>query len=137
MVAKSYIRGHEVSWNDRLMQWEFKNSSIPTTIPSEDISEEWFGICSEKAPEKDTDSERNEINKNTSSIVQKEDWRPCVKCGKLPNKNGDDYCIQNLGKVINACCGHGKNKGYIMFDDGRVIEGYFTVKNTQKNLEVK
>ena len=48
---------------------------------------------------------------------------------KFPNDNGDDYCIQNLGRVIDACCGHGNNKGYIMFDDGRIIEGYFTVRN--------
>lgn len=56
-------------------------------------------------------------------------YRPCAKCKEYPNERGDDHCIQNLGKVINACCGHGKNKGYIQFEDGRIIEGYFTIVN--------
>lgn len=42
--------------------------------------------------------------------------------------------IQNLGHVVNACCGHGTHEGYIMFDDGTIISGNFTVirKDSEK-----
>lgn len=35
-ATKSHIRGHEVSWNDRLMRWEFKYSDAYKTIPFDD-----------------------------------------------------------------------------------------------------
>ena len=62
-------------------------------------------------------------------------FRPCAKCGGMPNEYGDDHCIQRLGNVMNACCGHGNRMGYIQFDSGHLIEGYFTVKVKQTNGE--
>jgi len=54
--------------------------------------------------------------------------RPCAKCGEFPTNDGDDHCLGNLGVVMNACCGHGKNKGYIQFDSGIIIRGIFEIE---------
>lgn len=51
--------------------------------------------------------------------------RPCVKCGLMPTLEGHDPCIANLPGVQNACCGHGVERGYIQFTDGRIIRGCF------------
>lgn len=53
--------------------------------------------------------------------------RPCVRCGNPPTELGHDHCLRNLGRVTNACCGHGTQMGYIQFDDGTLVEGYFKV----------
>jgi len=47
--------------------------------------------------------------------------RPCPKCHELPTEEGHDPCIANLPGVKFACCGHGVEKGYITFNDGRII----------------
>lgn len=52
----------------------------------------------------------------------------CAKCGLPPNQYGQDQCIANLGNVMNACCGHGTQKGYVQFDNGITIRGYFEVE---------
>lgn len=57
----------------------------------------------------------------------------CERCGLPPNEYGQDICIANLGNVMNACCGHGKNKGYIQFDNGIMIRGYFDVIKQTSN----
>jgi hypothetical protein len=54
--------------------------------------------------------------------------RSCVSCGKYETSEGHDACIANLPGVRNACCGHGVEKGYIQFEDGRVLRGYFEIK---------
>ena len=98
-----------------------------------EVPESWLDRCSENGYQRYTDSEGNrryvDNNKKTGDMP----FRPCAKCGRYPNENGDDFCIQNLGRVVNACCGHGTHEGYIMFDDGRVIRGWFTVENLNKN----
>ncbi|MEY8001594.1 hypothetical protein AB8U03_15600 [Clostridium sp. Mt-5] len=48
--------------------------------------------------------------------------RPCPKCGKMPTKKGYDACLGYIPGVINACCGHGVAKGYIMYKDGGIKE---------------
>lgn len=53
-------------------------------------------------------------------------YKPCPNCGKMPTKEGHDACIANLPGVQNACCGHGRERGYIQFTDGRVIRFYLT-----------
>lgn len=52
----------------------------------------------------------------------------CPKCNQYQNNSGHDFCIQNLGYVINACCGHGKQEGYIQFDNGITIRGNFKIE---------
>lgn len=39
--------------------------------------------------------------------------RPCIRCGKMPTKEGHDACLGNIEGVRNACCGHGIEKKYI------------------------
>lgn len=51
----------------------------------------------------------------------------CEKCGMPPNEYGQDYCIANLGNVMNACCGHGSQNGYIQFDNGIIVTGDFEI----------
>ena len=53
--------------------------------------------------------------------------RICAKCRQPRTKQGHDPCIANLPGVMMACCGHGVRDGYIMFMDGRIIRGAFTV----------
>ena len=36
-----------------------------------------------------------------------DDSRPCIRCGKPPDKNGHDACMGYLAGVVSACCGHG------------------------------
>lgn len=54
--------------------------------------------------------------------------KPCIRCGNKSTTEGHDNCIANLGRVVNACCGHGVEEGYIQFDNGVIIRGYFTVE---------
>jgi len=51
--------------------------------------------------------------------------RPCRKCRKLPTSEGHDPCIANLPGVKAACCGHGVEPGYVLFETGHVIRGKF------------
>lgn len=69
--------------------------------------------------------------KDNNKIANKEFKRPCAKCGESANESGHDNCIGNLGKVINACCGHG-DKGYIQFEDGTIIRGCFEVERLKQ-----
>ena len=50
----------------------------------------------------------------------------CPACGLCPTPEGHDPCLGTLPGVRYACCGHGRDQGYIMFEDGRTIRGYFT-----------
>lgn len=49
--------------------------------------------------------------------------RPCKKCGLKPLEldsemgNNVDACLGVLEGVISACCGHGVEDGYIMYED--------------------
>lgn len=52
----------------------------------------------------------------------------CTRCGNLPTKKGHDWCLRNMPGVLHACCGHGEQDGYIMFQNGVTIKGPFTVE---------
>lgn len=62
------------------------------------------------------------------------EYRPCKKCGQPPTKEEHDFCIKNLPGVINACCGHGVEDGYIQFENGIIIRGKFKI---EKSLYIK
>lgn len=72
------------------------------------------------------DSDKMDWVYEDSGEILRENPRPCKKCGNNAIEDGDlecDYCLGNLGdKVAGACCGHGVEKGFILFKDGRYFE---------------
>ncbi len=62
---------------------------------------------------------------------------PCVKCGKLPTKEGHDACLGTLPGVTDACCGHGVTESYIIFENGMIIRGSLVTEFVQANLKNK
>jgi len=42
--------------------------------------------------------------------------RPCAKCGKPPTPEGYDACIGHLPGAYSVCCGHGVERGYILWE---------------------
>jgi len=72
----------------------------------------------------------NEIIYADNKILIKDDfYRYCLKCKEKPNEEGHDVCIANLPGVFSACCGHGIEEGYIVFDNGIRIRGKFKIEN--------
>ena len=61
--------------------------------------------------------------------------RPCKRCGKEPTLEGHDACLGELPGVKFACCGHGK-EGYVVFENGVVIKGYFEVDFREDKSEL-
>lgn len=96
-------------------------------VKYEDAPEGWFDRCSGDGYETCVLEDGDRIFKDSGVSVDI-GFRPCAICKKYPNENGDDACIASLGLVINACCGHGKNKGYIQFDNGITIRGNFEIE---------
>jgi hypothetical protein len=43
----------------------------------------------------------------------------------LPTPEGHDAYLGTLPGVSAACCGHGKEEGYVLFESGLVIRGTF------------
>lgn len=41
--------------------------------------------------------------------------RPCKKCGRMPTKEGYDACLGYIPGAVNACCGHGAIKPFIIY----------------------
>jgi hypothetical protein len=56
--------------------------------------------------------------------------RPCDQCGWKRTAEGHDPCISNLPGVLNACCGHGIEAGYVQFENGVTLRGVFTIERT-------
>lgn len=94
-----------------------------------DVPEAWLDRCSGDGYKRYRDEEGNSRYCDNNEIVGESPYRPCAKCGHYPTEEGDDYCLQHLGNVMNACCGHGTNKGYIQFDNGIRISGYFEIEH--------
>jgi hypothetical protein len=44
-----------------------------------------------------------------------ENPRLCPKCGRLPTPEGHDACLGRIPGVESACCGHGRQNGYIIW----------------------
>ena len=98
------------------------------SIKYEDVPELWHGRCSGDGHEKHKNKDGEWVYDDNNELVGEFGIRPCAKCGEYPSIDGDDYCISNLGAVMNACCGHGKNKGYIQFDSGVIVRGDFEIE---------
>lgn len=41
-----------------------------------------------------------------------DDSRPCIRCGRMPTKEGYDACLGYIEGAKSACCGHGVGKSY-------------------------
>ena len=67
-----------------------------------------------------------EFHLENPSPVSKE--KSCIKCGKIPTREGHDACLGTLPGVIAACCGHGVEEGYILFENGISIRGNFNIE---------
>lgn len=50
------------------------------------------------------------------------DERPCVVCGEISIDDDDrDPCLRGLpDSVMSACCGHGVQKGYIIWNHDQI-----------------
>lgn len=60
---------------------------------------------------------------DTLELVGDGQGRPCARCGQYPTPEGHDACIGTLGGgVVSACCGHGIEIPYLMFEDGTRLE---------------
>jgi hypothetical protein len=55
--------------------------------------------------------------------------RPCKACGKL-FEDGPDPCLGKLPGVLSACCGHGSEPGYIIFENDVKID--FVISKIRK-----
>lgn len=47
-----------------------------------------------------------------------DDSRPCIRCGKMPTKEGYDACLGHIEGAEFACCGHGLKEGYVKWENG-------------------
>lgn len=45
-----------------------------------------------------------------------DDTRPCAKCKCYPTKEGYDACLGEVEGAISACCGHGVEQPYILWE---------------------
>ena len=50
---------------------------------------------------------------DTNEIVNNN--RPCKKCGHGSTIEGYDACLGYIEDALHACCGHGVEKGYIVY----------------------
>lgn len=94
-----------------------------------DIPIQWQDRCSGDGNETYVDNIGERRYRDDDELITEDSkYRPCGKCGEYPTEDGDDHCIANLGAVMNGCCGHGANKGYIQFDSGVIIRGDFEIE---------
>lgn len=107
---------------------------IPDFKTSEQVPESWLDRCTDNGYERFTDNEGNRRYVDNEELVSDMPFRPCARCGHYPTEDGDDWCIRRLGRVVNACCGHGTHDGYVMFDDCTIIRGRFEVERPEKPL---
>ena len=57
-----------------------------------------------------------------NNVPVKNNERPCIKCGKMPTKEGYDTCLGYIPGATSACCGHGVEKGYVKYGEGENYE---------------
>lgn len=43
--------------------------------------------------------------------------RPCKRCGRTPTKEGYDACLGHIEGVKSACCGHGVEESYVVYEN--------------------
>jgi len=68
------------------------------------------------------------LYKDNNKPVKLDPNRKCNKCKKENTLEDHDPCLAGLPGVINACCGHGTDEGYIQFKNGITIRGKFKIE---------
>lgn len=51
--------------------------------------------------------------------------RPCIRCGHLPTPEGYDACLGKIPGARAACCGHGVQRGYVMYHQNKYLNIIF------------
>ena len=69
-------------------------------------------------------------------LVKSQPNRNCFVCGEDNTAKGYDPCLGDLPGVLNACCGHGIDEGYIQFENGLIIRGKFKIEK-KESIEPK
>ena len=54
--------------------------------------------------------------KDDDTLVS-ENIRPCKRCGRLPTPEGYDACLGKIEGAVSACCGHGIEEPFIIWED--------------------
>ncbi len=53
--------------------------------------------------------------------------RPCARCGRPPiaaeGQVGYDACLGHIPGAVSACCGHGVEGPYVLFEDAAELRG--------------
>jgi len=57
-----------------------------------------------------------ELPRLTTVSVEALEHHVCCHCGQPPTAEGYDACLGHIRGAIAACCGHGIERGYIMWE---------------------
>ena len=72
------------------------------------------------------------------STIENYKLRPCGICGLFNTNDGHDGCLGTLPNVMNACCGHGQERGaYIQYWNGSTVQGKRALKEMKGMLDTK
>ena len=62
---------------------------------------------------------RNNRWEYEDGVALDKEERPCVRCGRMPTKEGYDACLGYIEGATSACCGHGIEEGYVVYEDNQ------------------
>jgi hypothetical protein len=94
---------------------------VVATIRGDDGRNRWALID----PEAQKRACRAERRLRRVHIIEDARVDPCPHCGLSRTAEGHDGCLGTLPGVKAACCGHGVEDGYVLFETGKVIRGRF------------
>lgn len=108
-MTKNDIRNNELFINGKCV------GDLPKTVKTGEkyvVGNKTFIFC-----------QRNNGNPLTmiNGEIIEEPVKPCPKCNEMPTSEGCDACLGKLPGVVNACCGHGVEEGYIEFENGKLL----------------
>jgi hypothetical protein len=101
---------------------------VVATIRGDDGRNRWTLIDQEQARRTEERARRAErrLRRDQQQLADARAVNaPCPHCGLSRTVEGHDGCLGTLPGVQAACCGHGVEDGYVLFDTGKVIRGRF------------
>lgn len=60
----------------------------------------------------------------------------CEYCHLTCGPDEHDPCVRQLPGVVEACCGHGKRFGYVVFSNGCAVYGIQKVEHPARGLSL-